>query len=91
MMGKANRTKSTLPIQYVEQICDLMEERGLSEVEVSQGEISIRVRRDMPLATANPTINQELVLPLNTEQSNESNLKSLFSFLRKQNKKEFTL
>ena len=76
MMGKANRTKSTLPIQYVEQICDLMEERGLSEVEVSQGEISIRVRRDIPSATANRIINQELVLPLNIEESGDSNLKS---------------
>ena len=72
MMGKANRTKSTLPIQYVEQICDLMEERGLSEVEISQGEISIRVRRDIPSATTNRTINQEL----NIEQSDDSNLKS---------------
>ena len=69
MMGKANRTKSTLPIQYVEQICDLMEERGLSEVEISQGEISIRVRRDIPSATANRIINQELVLTLNIDQS----------------------
>ena len=76
MMGKANRTKSTLPIQYVEQICDLMEERELSEVEISQGEISIRVRRDIPSATANRIINQELVLPVNIEQSDESNLKS---------------
>jgi len=85
MMGKANRTKSTLPIQYVEQICDLMEERGLSEVEVSQGEISIRVRRDIPLAITNPTINQELVPPLNIEQSNESNLESSEAIITAEN------
>jgi len=68
-MGKVNRTKSNLPIEYVEQICDLMEERGLSEVEISQGETSIRVRRDVQSVAVAPILSQESAFTPIVEQS----------------------
>ena len=57
----STRTDNLLPVEAVEQLCDLMEERGLAEVEISQGEMSIRIRRAIDATVSAPLLNQSPV------------------------------
>ena len=61
-------TDNTLPIEMVEQLCDLMEERELAEVEISQGGMSIRVRRALDAAVSTPLSNQASIDASASEQ-----------------------
>ena len=61
-------TDNTLPIEMVEQLCDLMEERELAEVEISQGGMSIRVRRAIDAAVSTPLSNQASIDASASEQ-----------------------
>ena len=54
-------TDYTLPIEVVEQLCDLMEERELAEVEINQGEMSIRIRRAINATVNAPTSEQPTI------------------------------
>ena len=57
----STRTDNLLPVEAVEQLCDLMEERGLAEVEISQGDMSIRIRRAIDATVSAPLLNQSPV------------------------------
>ena len=61
-------TDYTLPIEVVEQLCDLMEERELAEVEINQGEMSIRIRRAIDATVSAPLPHQASVTPRTFEQ-----------------------